>query len=121
MEAKLTAQAEKLAAELATQAGTVDDLNALLRGLMKSALQRMLDAEMDAHLKGQGPPLPFEPPAPKNRRNGRSPKTLQGEMGELTIGVPRDRHGTFEPQLVGRHQRRLAGFDEKALGCTPRA
>jgi transposase-like protein len=115
MEAKLTAQAEQMAAELATQAGTVDDLNALLRGLMKSALQRMLESEMGAHLKRQDPPLPFEPPAPKNRRNGRSKKTVQGELGEIPIAVPRDRDGTFEPVIVGKYQRRLAGFDEKIL------
>jgi transposase-like protein len=115
MEAKLTAQAERMAAELATQAGTVDDLNALLRGLMKSALQRMLDAEMTAHLAGKDPSLPFEPPAPNNRRNGRSRKTVQGELGEIPIEVPRDRDGTFEPKVVGKYQRRLAGFEEKIL------
>jgi putative transposase len=116
MEAKLTAQAERLASELATQANTVDDLNALLRGLMKSALQRMLDAEMDVHLSHRDPPLPFEPqPAANNRRNGRSKKTVRGELGEIPLDVPRDRHGTFEPKLVGKYQRRLAGFDEKIL------
>ena len=115
MDAKLTAQAEQLAAELASQASTVDDLNGLLRGLMKSALQRMLDAEMDAHLKRKERPLPFEPPAANNRRNGRSKKTVQGELGEIPIDVPRDRDGTFEPVLVGKYQRRLAGFDEKVL------
>ena len=82
---------------------------------MKSALECMLGAEMDAHLAGKGPPLPFEPPAPNNRRNGHSQKTVQGELGEVRIDVPRDRDGTFEPKLVGRYQRRLAGFDEKVL------
>ena len=115
MEAKLTAQAEQMAAELAKQASTVDDLSALLRGLMKSALQRMLESEMDAHLKRKDPPLPFEPPASNNRRNGRSKKTVQGELGEIPIAVPRDRDGTFEPVIVGKYQRRLAGFDEKIL------
>jgi putative transposase len=115
MEAKLTAQAERLARELATQAGTIDELNGLLRGLMKSALECMLGAEMDAHLRRKEPPLPFEPPAPNNRRNGHSPKTVQGELGEVRLDVPRDRDGTFEPQLIGKYQRRLAGFDEKVL------
>jgi transposase-like protein len=115
MEAKLTAQTEQLARELAAQAGTIDELNGLLRGLMKSALQRMLDAEMDAHLARQDQPLPFETPAPNNRRNGHSRKTVQGELGEVKIDVPRDRDGTFEPQLIGKYQRRLAGFDEKVL------
>ena len=119
MDAKLTAQAEQLAGELAAQASTLDDLNALMRGLMKSALERMLDTEMDVHLGRknvpalEGPPAP--PAAPRNRRNGRSRKTVQGELGELPIDVPRDRSGTFEPQLIGKYQRRLSGFDDKVL------
>jgi len=50
-----------------------------------------------------------------NRRNGRSHKTVQGDQGELTIATPRDRDGTFEPQLIAKHQRRVPGFDEKIL------
>jgi len=115
MAAKLTAQAEQLARELAGQAGTIDELNGLLRGLMKSALECMLDAEMAAHLKGQDPPQPFEPPAPNNRRNGHSKKTAQGELGEVNLDVPRDRDGTFQPRLLPKYQRRLAGFDDKVL------
>jgi putative transposase len=115
MDAKLTAQAEQLARELAAKASTIDELNGLFRGLMKSALERMLDCEMDAHLKRQDAPLPFAPPAANNRRNGHSKKTVQGELGEVQIAVPRDRQGSFEPQLVGKYQRRLAGFDDKVL------
>src|SRR5215471_16291549 len=124
MEANLTEKAQQLARELAAQATTIEDVNALLRGLMKSALQRMLDTEMDAHLgrradpAGPGPGGPASPAgvaAPRNRRNGRSPKTVQGEMGEIRLGVPRDRLGTFDPQLIGKYQRRLSGFDDKIL------
>ena len=50
-----------------------------------------------------------------NRRNGHSPKTVQGDLGELTLATPRDRDGTFEPQLIAKHQRRVPGFDEKIL------
>lgn len=52
---------------------------------------------------------------PGNRKNGFSPKTIQGDLGKLPLNIPRDRNGTFEPQLIGKHQRRLAGFDEKIL------
>ena len=55
------------------------------------------------------------PAAPGNRRNGHSRKTISGEMGDLTLDTPRDRQGTFEPQLIPKHQRRLSGFDEKIL------
>ena len=40
---------------------------------------------------------------------------MQGELGEVAIATPRDRDGTFEPQLIGKHQRRISGFDEKIL------
>jgi transposase-like protein len=122
MEAKLTAQAEQLAQELASQAGTIDELNGLFRGLMKSALQRMLDTEMDVHLGRKEAKAPLAPPSdpppaelPRNRKNGHSQKTVQGELGEVRIDIPRDRLGTFEPQLIGKYQRRLAGFDDKVL------
>src|SRR6516162_5606271 len=123
MEAKLTAQAEQLARELACQAGTIDELNSLFRGLMKSALQRMLDTEMDVHLGRTQVPALLDPPpdgpnppaAPKNRRNGHSQKTIQGELGEVRIDIPRYRLGTFEPQLIPKYQRRLSGFDDKIL------
>jgi transposase-like protein len=63
------------------------------------------------------PPAPTASPAQRssNRRNGRSRKTVQGDVGELTISTPRDRQGTFEPQLIPKHQRRVPGFDEKIL------
>jgi putative transposase len=51
----------------------------------------------------------------RNRRNGRSPKTVQGESGALEIATPRDRLGTFEPLLIPKHERRMAGFDDKIL------
>ncbi len=115
-------KAEQLASEIATQAKTLDDLNGLLRTLMKSALERMLDTEMDVHLGRKAiAALPTDDApssgstAPKNRRNGHSPKTVCGEIGELTLDTPRDRDGTFEPQLIAKHQRRLTGFDDKIL------
>ncbi len=127
MDASLRSRAEQLAGEMAGQATTVEDLNGLMRLMMKSALERMLDTEMDVHLGrrsgvgeslvGETPPA-AEPTSAKrrtNRRNGRSQKTVQGDQGELTIATPRDRAGTFEPQLIGKHQRRVPGFDEKIL------
>jgi len=136
MDASLHFRAEQLATEFASQARTAEDLNGLMRLMMKSALERMLNTEMDVHL-GRKPlataaraelqlgesPSVSEPsaaavsPAKRspNRRNGRSRKTVQGDLGELTIATPRDRDGTFEPQLIGKHQRRVPGFDDKIL------
>jgi putative transposase len=136
MDASLRSRAEQLASEMAIQAKTAEDLNGLMRLMMKSALERMLNTEMDVHLgrktlalaaDGDEPlaeaPAATEPSSPPaspakrspNRRNGRSRKTVQGDLGELRIATPRDRDGTFQPQLIGKHQRRLPGFDEKIL------
>jgi putative transposase len=121
MEAALTLKAEQLASEIAAQAQTLDDLNGLMRTLLKAALERMLDTEMDVHLGRKIIPAlpaanaPGDPTTPRNRRNGRSKKTVRGELGELALDTPRDRQGTFEPQLIAKHQRRLSGFDDKIL------
>jgi putative transposase len=131
MDATLTDKAERLAREVATNAKTVDDLNGLFKQMLKSALEHMLDTEMDVHLgrKSLGPavadvpagalaPLGAELPTRKrgrNRRNGHSSKTVQGDLGEINLTTPRDREGTFEPQVIPKYQRRLAGFDEKIL------
>jgi transposase-like protein len=127
MDAVLRSKAQLLANEIAGQAKTAEDLNGLLRLMMKSALERMLDTEMDVHLgrkesaddgeptrESTEPAVGQEKRSP-NRRNGRSKKTVKGDLGEVTIATPRDRDGTFDPQLVGKHQRRLPGFDEKIL------
>jgi transposase-like protein len=130
MDAILRTQAEKLARDMASQATTLDDLNGLMRSMMKTALERMLNTEMEVHLGRRGQLDAAEAvvpvadatttgdPAPavrKNRRNGHSRKTVSGDMGDITLQTPRDRNGTFEPKLVGKHQRRLPGFDEKIL------
>jgi putative transposase len=131
MDAILTGKAEQLAREVASQAKTLDELHGLLKLMMGSALERMLDTEMSVHLgrkelpgslgdsPAQGVADPFAESSPKprakNRRNGHSQKTVQGDLGEIRIATPRDRDGTFEPQLIPKHQRRLSGFDEKIL------
>ena len=135
MDVALTRKTEDLAAELAQNVTTLEELNTAMRSLMKSTMERMLNTEMDVHLGRRSKPV-IKPQGDAaetaadgssestnlalplktgNRRNGTSPKTLQGESGKLPIDVPRDRIGTFEPLLIGKHQRRLPGFDEKIL------
>lgn len=132
MDASLRSRAEQLAKEFSSQASTAEELNSFMRLMMKSALERMLNTELDVHLGRKGAageqeagefPVGAEaatPPAKPgkrspNRRNGHSPKTVQGNLGEITLATPRDRDGTFEPQLIPKHQRRVPGFDEKIL------
>jgi putative transposase len=90
----------------------------LLKQLTKALVERALHAEMAEHL-GHGKHEPVANPA-GNTRNGTSRKTLKGDFGELPIEVPRDRHGSFEPQLIPKHQTRWAGFDDKILSLYAR-
>ena len=92
--------------------------NGLLKQLTKLLVERALQAEMGEHL-GHGKTEAVENPA-GNTRNGKSRKILKGEFGELSIEIPRDRHGTFEPQLIPKHQTRWAGFDDKILSLYAR-
>lgn len=50
-----------------------------------------------------------------NARNGKSRKTLKGEFGALSIEIPHDREGSFEPQIIPKHQTRWVGFDDKII------
>ncbi|MDC7719183.1 IS256 family transposase [Vogesella sp. DC21W] len=92
--------------------------NGLLKQLTKLLVEKALDAEMAAHL-GHSKHEPVRNPA-GNTRNGKSRKTLKGEFGELPIEVPRDRQGTFEPQLIPKHQTRWTGFDDKVISLYAR-
>ena len=92
--------------------------NGLLKQLTKLLVERALDAEMSEHL-GHDKNAPVTNPG-GNARNGKSKKTLKGEFGELPIDIPRDRQGSFEPQLIPKHQTRWAGFDEKILSLYAR-
>lgn len=92
--------------------------NGLLKQLTKALVERALEAEMAEHL-GHARNEPVANPA-GNTRNGKSRKTLKGEFGELPIEVPRDRHGSFEPQLIPKHQTRWTGFDDKIISLYAR-
>jgi transposase-like protein len=74
----------------------------------------MLGAELTAHLGYEdGKNAPTDQ---ANRRNGTSSKRLKGQDGEVSIAVPRDRDGSFEPELVKKGQTRIDGIDDKIVG-----
>ena len=90
----------------------------LLKQLTGALVERALDCELTDHLgydkhdragHGSG-----------NSRNGSSEKRLRTDHGEVPIKVPRDRKGSFEPQLVGKHQRHFDGFDNKIISMYTR-
>src|SRR5260370_21847435 len=90
----------------------------LLKQLTKAVIERCLETELDDHLGY--PKHGHHGHAAGNTRNGSSQKTVKGEQGQIEIDVPRDRQGTFEPQLVKEGQTRLEGFDEKILAMYAR-
>lgn len=90
----------------------------LLRQLTKSLLERVLSGELTHHLGYEKNEKTDKPS--KNTRNGKTSKTLLTQDGELKIEIPRDRDGSFEPQIVEKHQRRFDGFDDKIISLYAR-
>jgi putative transposase len=85
----------------------------LLKGMLKAALERGLEVELSDHVGYErGDPAAAQFP---NSRNGTSAKTVASEVGDVELAVPRDRNGTFTPQLVPKGSRRLGGLDEMII------
>jgi putative transposase len=86
-------------------------------GLMGQLAGRVLEAALGAELTGHlgYPPGQAPPGGAGNHRNGSTPKTVNTDLGPVRVRTPRDRAATFEPQLVGKRQTRLAGLDERVL------
>ena len=91
----------------------------LLDELKKALAERMLNAELDHHLETEGAGEP-EAGKPRNHRNGYSAKTVLTDTGKLELETPRDRQGTFSPQLIAKYRRRLPGFDAKIISMYAR-
>ena len=97
---------------------TQGDLDTMFRSLKKAVIERAMNAEMSEHLgyePGEG-----KPEDQSNHRNGASAKTVITDDGPIRIEVPRDREGSFEPQLIGKHERRFTGFDQKIVSMYAR-
>lgn len=107
--------------ELMKSVKNPDDLlgeGGLLRQLTARLVEKALQAELTSHLgydAGQA-----RPEGASNGRNGYTSKTLLTDQGEVTVDVPRDREGSFEPQLVRKRERRLTGFDDRILALYAR-
>ena len=97
-----------------TQGEVRDDLPALKKAL----IERSLGAEMTHHLGYEAGEA--KPEAADQPRNGTSAKTVLTDDGPLRIEVPRDREGSFEPLLIGKHERRFTGFDDKIVAMYAR-
>ena len=86
----------------------------LLDELKKVLAERVLNAELDHHLANESDD------GRRNHRNGYSKKSVLTDTGKLEIEVPRDRAGTFDPQLIAKYQRRFPGFDKKIISMYAR-
>jgi putative transposase len=97
---------------------TADEVQAVCRALKKAVIERAMGAEISQHLGYR--PGEARPPGQSNHRNGTSGKTVLTDDGPVRLEVPRDREGSFEPQIVPKHERRFTGFDDKIIAMYAR-
>jgi putative transposase len=92
--------------------------NGLLKQLTKQLLERVMAVELTEHVGYEKHDTTGRNSG--NSRNGKSAKTLKGTFGTMPIEVPRDRNGSFEPQIIGKHQTRFTGFDDNIISLYAR-
>ena len=88
---------------------TAQDVQDMLKEMFADTLQEMLDTELGYPKNGSNPETS------SNRRNGHTKKSVCSEYGELELEVPRNREGEFEPTVVKKRQRDVAGIEEQIL------
>ena len=104
---------KQLAGELAKDIKTGEDLSSLSAKLVKLTVEAAMRAEMENHLGY--PPYSAAGHLSGNSRNGTTPKIVKGDHGEVRIETPRDRLGSFEPEIIKKGQTRITGMDEQIL------
>jgi transposase-like protein len=97
---------------------TKEQFTDIFENFKKAFIERAMGAEMSHHL-GYAPGQD-KPEGVTNHRNGTSAKTVITDNGAVRIEVPRDRAGSFEPQIIGKHERRFTGFDDKIIAMYAR-
>src|SRR5437588_4399382 len=113
--------ADEVIDELLAGARTEEEIvgpGGVLAQLTKRLVERAMAAELTEHLGYE--PHQEPPGGTGNTRNGSTPKTLATEQGPVRIETPRDRKGSFEPQIIRKGQRRFEGFDDKILALYSR-
>jgi len=108
-----TERAKELVVMLSEECENIEDVQAMLKGLFKSTLEQMLEAEMDEHLGYEKHSIKGNNTG--NSRNGYGKKTIKTELGETEIAVPRDRNGEFEPQVIEKRQTRSDDLENRIL------
>ena len=118
---KAKSRADQLLDELLSECKGPEEIlgaNGLVQQLTKRAIERALAGELTTHLGYSAHERADEPR--ENTRNGSSAKTLATEHGPVVLEIPRDRAGSFEPQLIPKGERRLKRIDEQILALYSR-
>lgn len=84
----------------------IDGKDGVLAPLIKQLTEAVLQAELESHLTSE---------INKNRKNGKSIKTMKSSVGEFELDVPRDRNGSYEPQIVKKHQTHMSDNIEQKI------
>jgi putative transposase len=110
---QLSERQRELVGLLAEECATTQDVTALLKQLFAGTLEQMLESEIDEHLGY----VKHSPEGDKtgNSRNGYGKKTIQSELGESQISVPRDRNGSFAPKVIEKRQTRTDDIENRII------
>lgn len=93
-----------------------EDFNKIVSELIKHGIETVLQAELDEHLDHGKHELSSD----GNYRNGSSSKKVKGSIGDIALSIPRDRHSSFEPQLIPKHQRMIDNIEDVIIGLYAR-
>jgi putative transposase len=110
---------EELLEELMKDYKNPEDLlgeNGIMRQLYKGLLEKAMQGELTHHLGYDKNALSEG----SNYRNGKSSKKVKSKSGKVEVNIPRDRNGSFEPQIIKKHARRFDGFEEKIISMYAR-
>jgi transposase-like protein len=97
---------------------SAEELEDAVRRFKKAIIERAVSGELTHHLGY--PAGATKPEDTSNHRHGTPAKTVLTDDGPLALDLPRDRDGSFEPRLIGKHERRFTGFDDKIIALYAR-
>ena len=114
MSRQINTTSQALAQELARKCKTQEDITDAIKALFADTVESILQAEMDAHLGYEKHDISGNNSG--NSRNGSNRKTISTQHGETEIEIPRDRNGTFEPQIVPKYQTKSQNIENQIIG-----
>jgi len=112
---KLSEERKKLINQLLATYKPEDagDVHSMLKDLLGDTLQGMLEGELEEELGYSK--YDYKNKETENRRNGYSKKTVTSSMGDISLDIPRDRNGEFEPQIIKKHQTDISSIEDQVL------